>query len=46
MSKSLAKYLFQHGIYSIEEMKELVYQGQITKEEFYDITRKKGTQFN
>ena len=37
--KELVKYLHDSGCYSLHEVFELVEEGQITKEDFKDITR-------
>lgn len=41
ISFSLAKYYWQTGVYDLDDMKKLVYQKHITKQEYEQITRKK-----
>ena len=36
---SLIRYKWETGVYGLEEVKQLVKQGVITKEQFFDITR-------
>lgn len=38
-SPTLLDWLYQSGIYTAEEMMEYVRMGNITKEQFHDITR-------
>ena len=39
MSKNLVKFCWEQGSYSIKDMIELVKDGIITKQDFFDITR-------
>lgn len=38
-SKVIIKHKWDHGVYTLEDMINLVKNGNITKEEFFNITR-------
>lgn len=38
-SYTLIKYKWDRGVYDLEKMKQLVQKNEITKEEFFEITR-------
>ncbi len=39
MTYTLLQYMYEHGIYTLEDLMQYVDNGNITKEQFHSITR-------